>query len=228
MIKAVVTDIEGTTSSLSFVKEVLFPYARKHLPQFVKSEGGRLDVAPLLLAAKQQAGDEGMDDETLIEQLLRWIDEDQKVTALKALQGLVWEEGYKKNDFFGHVYADAQQQLRSWHEQGVRLYVYSSGSVYAQKLLFGHTEYGDMTPLFTDYFDTHIGAKAEVSSYSKIVEALSLPASDILFLSDIRQEIDAAASAGMKTVWVRRDTQIDERGACLQKKDFTEIDLAEI
>jgi enolase-phosphatase E1 len=153
MIKAIVTDIEGTTSSLSFVKDVLFPYARLHLPDFVRQYSESATVKPLLDAARTIAGVE-LDLEQLISQFLQWIDQDQKITPLKSLQGLIWQDGYKQGAFKGHIYEDAAQQLKTWKQQGYALYVYSSGSVHAQKLLFSHTEYGDLTPLFSGYFDT--------------------------------------------------------------------------
>lgn len=210
MVRAIVTDIEGTTSSLSFVKEVLFPYATRHLPGFVRAQGQRPEVRRLLDEARQVAGD-ALDDEQLVATLLRWIQEDRKLGPLKGLQGLLWEEGYRQGDFQGHVYEDAARRLREWHARGIRLYVYSSGSVHAQKLLFGHTRYGDLNPLFSGYFDTRIGGKKETSSYAAIVRELELPAEEILFLSDVREELDAAAAAGLRT-------------ACLARGEGPEVD----
>jgi enolase-phosphatase E1 len=151
MIKAIITDIEGTTSSLSFVKDVLFPYARAKLPAFVEAHQQDAQLQILLDDAAKIMGGEP-DVEMLIAQFLNWIDEDKKITPLKSLQGLIWEAGYQQGDFKGHVYGDAVEALRAWKAQGLALYVYSSGSVQAQKLLFAHTEYGDLTPLFSGYF----------------------------------------------------------------------------
>lgn len=137
MIKAIVTDIEGTTSSLSFVKDVLFPYARAHLAEFVRSHADEAEVKALLDDARAEAGAD-LDTKQLIKQLIQWIDEDRKITPLKSLQGLIWEAGYRQGDFAGHLYSDAVQNLVKWHADGIALYVYSSGSVHAQKLLFGH------------------------------------------------------------------------------------------
>lgn len=159
MIKAILTDIEGTTSSLSFVKDVLFPYSRERMADFVRRHGQEPAVRLLLDEVARLAGVNHTDDNRITEQLVRWIDEDQKITPLKALQGMIWEEGYRRGDFKGHVYEDAVRNLRRWQERGIRLYVYSSGSVQAQKLLFGHTGYGDLTPLFSGYFDTAVGGK---------------------------------------------------------------------
>lgn len=224
MMRAIVTDIEGTTSSLSFVHEVLFPYARKHLPDYIARYAGDEEVRHQLELVSVEAGSPLNLDET-VALLLRWIDEDRKIAPLKALQGMVWEAGYRAGDFTGHVYEDAVRNLRQWHEQGLGLYVYSSGSVYAQKLLFGFSDYGDLTPLFSGYFDTGIGQKREAGSYRAIVAALELPAVEILFLSDIREELDAAQAAGMQTCWLVRDAQqTDPSAAHRQARDFDEVD----
>jgi len=204
VIRAILTDIEGTTSSLSFVKDVLFPYAAEKLPAFVRAHGQEPAVREQLDAVRAEIGGDA-DDEVVIGRLLRWIAEDQKVTPLKALQGMIWEAGYRQGDFTGHVYDDAAHWLKTWHEAGIRLYVYSSGSVAAQKLLFAHTGFGDLTPLFSGYFDTRIGHKREAASYARIGDEIGLEAGTILFLSDIREELDAAASVGMKTVCLARD-----------------------
>ncbi|MDH5358981.1 MAG: acireductone synthase [Gammaproteobacteria bacterium] len=224
MIKAIITDIEGTTSSLSFVKDVLFPYAREHLADFVAQHRDEARVRELLKQANAEVGG-GLSDDELVAQLLRWIDEDKKVTALKSLQGLIWEHGYANADFTGHIYADAAEQLQVWHKQGLRLCVYSSGSVHAQKLLFAHTDYGDLTPLFADYFDTHIGHKREAESYRKIYRQLQLPADECLFLSDIKEELDAASEAGMHTAWLVRDNTPQQDTTHLQVGSFEQIPL---
>ncbi|MBS4049778.1 MAG: acireductone synthase [Methylomonas sp.] len=224
MTQAIVTDIEGTTSSLSFVKDVLFPYARAHLPDFVRRHAQDAEVTELLDAARQISGAD-LDNEQLIAQFVDWIDRDQKITPLKSLQGLIWQDGYRQGAFKGHVYPDAAECLTDWHAQGYALYVYSSGSVYAQKLLFGHTEYGDLTPLFSGYFDTHIGGKQDAASYRAIARQIGLPAADILFLSDIEAELNAARAAGFDTCWLVRDQAIDSRAAHRQVNDFTAIPL---
>ncbi len=203
-VRAIVTDIEGTTSALSFVKHVLFPYARQRLPAFVHEHAHEPTVRAILDDARHEAPDTSGDQE-LVDRLLRWIDEDRKITALKALQGLIWEQGYRDGSLVGHVYPDAARHLRDWRARGIRLYVFSSGSVLAQKLLFAHTGEGDLTPLFTGYFDTTIGAKREPESYRAIAREIGLPATGILFLSDIEAELDAAAEAGMRTTLLARD-----------------------
>lgn len=187
--KAILTDIEGTTSSIAFVAEVLFPYARAHLADYVTAHPA--ETAPILAeVAASEPGDP-------VATLLRWIDEDRKATPLKALQGMIWADGYASGAFTGHIYPDAVAGLHRWHAAGVKLYAFSSGSVAAQKLLFGHSEAGDLTPLFAGYFDTTTGPKREAASYATIAATIGLAPDDILFLSDTREEIAAARAAGM-------------------------------
>lgn len=198
-IKAVLTDIEGTTSAVSFVFDVLFPFAAKHLPDFVRQQASRPDVAAQLQAVREDSAEPDADVERVIVILLAWIAEDRKATPLKALQGMVWEQGYNAGQLKGHVYPDAVEALQRWHEQGYGLYVYSSGSIQAQKLIFGCSEAGDLSGLFSGYYDTTSGAKREAQSYRNITQAIGLPAGEIIFLSDIVEELDAAKAAGMAT-----------------------------
>ena len=221
MIKAILTDIEGTTSSLSFVKEVLFPYSRRKLREFVRKRIKDPQVQTILRKVQEEEpGDP-------VETLLRWIDEDRKVTPLKELQGLIWEEGYKRGDLKGHIYEDAYKKLREWHERGVPIYVYSSGSVRAQKLFFGHTSYGDLNYLFSGYFDTNIGNKKDPESYRKIAREIGLKPEEILFLSDNPEEIKAAAMAGMKVIRFTRKGESEpiEHFPYPQVESFEEIAL---
>lgn len=205
MIKAIVTDIEGTTSSIQFVHEVLFPYAAKMLPHFIRQHRGDKAVEIALNDVADQANLDIKGTEKLIARLLQWIAEDKKVTALKTLQGLVWDHGYRHGDYQAHIYPDALSKLIAWHQQDIDLYVYSSGSIHAQKLFFGFNEGGDLQYLFKDYFDTTTGPKREAESYHLIQQAIGITAKEILFLSDIVEELNAAAEAGMHTVWVQRD-----------------------
>lgn len=199
---AIVTDIEGTTSSIAFVHEVLFPYSRARLADFVAAHPR--EVAPILEAVRAETG-EALDEQGCIARLLQWHDADRKIGPLKQLQGLVWAEGYARGDFTGHVYTDAAEALRRWHGAGIALYVYSSGSVAAQKLLFGWSDHGDLTPLFAGHFDTGIGAKQDSGSYSAIAAALRLAPADILFLSDTPEELAAAHEAGLAVTLLARD-----------------------
>lgn len=225
MIKAIITDIEGTTTSLAFVKDVLFPYARANLAVFVRSQQADLLVKKLLEDTANVVGGR-LDTEQAITQLLAWLDADQKITPLKSLQGLIWEAGYQQGAFHGHIYADAAAKLQAWHEQGLALYVYSSGSVQAQKLLYAHTAFGDLTPLFSGYFDTHIGGKRDSASYQAIAASVGLPAAELLFLSDIKEELDAAKAVGWQTVWLVRDGQPDPQAAHQQVVCFDDIKLS--
>ena len=204
MTRAILTDIEGTTSSLSFVKDVLFPYSRQRMAGFIAAHGQEPAVASELAAVSALKG-KSLSAEEAVAQLIVWIDEDRKATPLKALQGMIWEAGYRSGDFFGHIYEDAARKLHAWKAAGLDLYVFSSGSVHAQKLLFAHTEYGDLTPLFSGYFDTRIGPKQEAASYRSIAEQIGLPPASILFLSDIDGELDAAQQAGFATAKLVRD-----------------------
>lgn len=225
MIKAIVCDIEGTTSSLSFVKQTLFPYARQRMPAYIAQHGDDPAVATLIGEVKNAMGQPHADLQAVTAQLVAWIDEDKKITPLKAIQGLIWEQGYRQGDYLGHVYDDAYEKLTQWHAAGIALYIFSSGSVYAQKLLFSHSQFGDMTVLFTDYFDTTIGAKQEPQAYHTIAGRIGRSASEILFLSDTVRELDAAQIAGMSTVCVVRDGQYDTDNPHPQVVNFYDIEV---
>jgi len=225
MIKAVVTDIEGTTTSLSFVKDVLFPYAREHMQAYISRHADVPKVREQLDAVCQEVG-KSLTDQQIIAQLLQWIDEDKKITPLKALQGMIWEAGYKNGDYTGHVYDDAVANLKQWHAQSIKLYVFSSGSVQAQKLIYGYSDAGDLTPLFSGYFDTRIGSKREISAYRHIVQEIGEPAANIVFLSDIKEELDAAKEAGMQTVWLVRDGVINPGADHRQVSNFDDIEIS--
>ncbi|MEO5963374.1 MAG: acireductone synthase [Thermomonas sp.] len=199
----ILTDIEGTTSSISFVKDVLFPYARRELPPFIREHGHEPDVRHWLDVVATEHG-AICDDAVIAETLQGWIDQDRKHTALKALQGMIWMAGYRNRDFSAHMYPDVAPRLRAWHEAGHRLAVYSSGSVPAQKLLFGNSDAGDLSDIFSSYFDTEVGLKRDADSYRLIADALHRSPGDILFLSDVIAELDAARDAGMHTVLLDR------------------------
>lgn len=223
----ILIDIEGTASSISFVKDVLFPYARQHLPSFVRTHADDPKVKHWLDATANEVGLDPADTSALINTLTQWIDNDRKATPLKALQGMIWADGYASGAYRAHVYPDVAPCLRQWHAQGMALYIYSSGSVQAQQLFFRHSEAGDLTPLLRGYFDTRIGPKREPCSYTAIAQAISQPATDILFLSDVHAELDAAATAGMHTIRLCRPPEPfpdDVRHPCVT--DFTAIHLA--
>jgi len=204
MIRAIVTDIEGTTSDIRFVHNVLFPYARERLAAFVTAQQFAEPVISILNNLRGEIDNPEASTPALINALFAFMDEDRKSTALKVLQSIIWQEGYVNGDFTGHLYPDVLPSFEKWKSQGLDLYVYSSGSVAAQKLLFGYSDEGDITHLFSGYFDTHIGAKREPQSYVNIAAQLSLPPASVLFLSDIHQELDAAEQAGLRTVQLIR------------------------
>jgi enolase-phosphatase E1 len=191
--QVILLDIEGTTSSIAFVAEELFPYSRKHLPKFIAEH--REELAPILADVP---GDP-------VETLTRWIDEDRKATPLKTIQGMIWEQGYAAGELSGHVYPDTPEALVRWAELGIKVCIYSSGSIAAQKLIFGNSVAGDLTPLISGYFDTTSGPKREAGSYARIAEALGLAPGAILFVSDIQAETDAAREAGMEALLIDRE-----------------------
>ncbi len=204
---AVLTDIEGTTTPIAFVHRVLFPYARARLAAFCAAHAqvGGVPVPPL---------------ETLYAQM----DRDEKEPLLKAIQGMLWEEGYAAGELKAEIYADVAPALRRWARGGVRLYVYSSGSVPAQKLLFGHSGAGDLTPLFQAYFDTKAGPKREAASYGAITRGIGIPAGEVLFLSDMEAELDAAREAGLRTCQLVRA----QDGTQASARHETAADFAEV
>lgn len=202
MARYILTDIEGTTTSITFVHDVLFPYAKAHLRTWVKAHADEARVQELLAGVRAQV--QVGTDEAAIDQLLAWIDADRKEPALKTIQGWIWADGYASGAYTSHVYPDVLPALKRWQAAGKTLGVYSSGSVEAQDQLFGHTVDGDLRPYFSHYFDTQVGHKREVGSYRNIQQQLGLPAEEILFLSDIPEELDAAAAAGMQVCHLLR------------------------
>jgi len=222
VIKAILLDIEGTTSSIDFVHQTLFPYARRHMAEFIKAHSGERKVREQLDAvAKLERRELSLAQATAV--LEKWIDEDRKLTPLKALQGMIWKVGYEKGELKGHVYGDTPVYLKEWHDAGKKLFVYSSGSVEAQKLIFSHTDHGDLTPLFSGYFDTRVGGKKEAQSYRAILQAISREGRETLFLSDIGEELDAAKSAGLTTCQLLRDAKARPALDHPRAKDFSEV-----
>lgn len=203
----VLTDIEGTTTSVSFVYDKLFPYFREHISQLEAMQ----DVPEVaeafrqtVLLAKETEGKELNSVSEIIDQLLKWSLEDKKITPLKTLQGILWEAGYQSGEIKGHVYSDVAPALERWKNAGIDMGVFSSGSVAAQKLIFGYSEAGDLRPYFSAYFDTKTGGKREASTYIEISKQLAIAPNHILFLSDIKEELEAADAAGFQTVQLVR------------------------
>ena len=213
-IQAILLDIEGATTSIDFVYQTLFPYARRHLLEFVERHYGSNDFRNTVdqLRREWEADARQSDDcpawksesraaeiESIVAYCYWLMDQDRKSTPLKSLQGMIWESGYRNGDLRGHVYPDVPAAFARWKQQGKTISIFSSGSVLAQKLIFAHTEAGDLTPFITAYFDTTTGPKRGAESYRKIAVALGAPSNEILFLSDSVAELDAAQSAGMQT-----------------------------
>lgn len=210
-ITTLLLDIEGTTTPIDFVYQVLFPYARAHvrayLANHLSSEELKADIASLLEENARDARS-GLNPVLLIPQSLdsvieyiHWLmDRDRKTTALKSIQGKIWDEGYSKGELHSQVFEDVPRAFAGWKEDGNTICIYSSGSVLAQKLLFANTEAGDLTPHISDFFDTNVGAKKEIESYKRIAVELTTPPREIAFISDVTAELDAAAAAGFETV----------------------------
>ena len=227
-IRFILTDIEGTTTSVSFVYESLFPYFRsniaklKGLTQLDEVENAFNEVIEL---AKNEGETISTVDE-IIQKLEDWSKVDKKITPLKTLQGILWKEGYTSGLLKGHVYEDVAPNLKKWKLNGLDLGVFSSGSIAAQKLIFGYSESGDLTPYFSAYFDTTIGGKREVETYNKITKELKISAEQILFLSDIREELEAAKEAGFQTIQLVRTGT--EKNWDATASSFSEIEINEL
>lgn len=214
--KTILLDIEGTASSITFVFDVLFPYARKHVQSFLNSN---LYDSRVTAAIDKMAVDLGFDNhgewlgnkatdqqksETIVKQVNAWMDQDAKLTGLKELQGLIWKEGYDRGELKSHVYPDVPEAMERWVNRGITICIYSSGSIGAQKSFFKDTVFGDLTRWISDYFDTTSGPKREQKSYENIAAKLGESPQAILFLSDITDELKAANEAGMQAILVER------------------------
>lgn len=213
-VRAILLDIEGTTTPVAFVYEILFPYARQHLAEFLRQRQQAARWTNLVAdfraeyvadVVRGEAPPTWRNDSTdaQFEPLMRYIhwlmDQDRKSTALKSLQGEIWEAGYLSGRLRGEVYPDVAPAFARWTKQQRRVYIYSSGSVLAQKLLFAHTTAGDLTGYLSGYFDTTTGAKRDAASYRSISQTIDLPPGEILFLSDVTAELAAAKTAGLQT-----------------------------
>lgn len=205
-VEAVVLDIEGTTGATGFVVDVMYPYARERFGDLLTRRAGEPEVARAVARIRGEIGEPDADAARVEKVLRAWVDEDRKATPLKALQGVLWAEGFARGDLVAHFYPDVVPRLRRWHADGVRLFVYSSGSVAAQRAWFGHSAEGDLRPLVSGWFDTeNAGPKQGADSYGVIAAAVGVPSGDrLLFLSDRLGELDAARAAGWRTAGVRR------------------------
>ncbi len=225
MIRFILTDIEGTTTEINFVHQVLFPYAAERLADFVNAHAHDPAVQQCLTRVKETV--EAEDQRPIgkaeaIETLLHWIQTDRKHTALKLLQGMIWKTGFEEGHYQGHLYPDVPVALERWKQQGLGLGIYSSGSVQAQQLLFAHSVAGDLTPYFSHYFDTEVGGKKEVLSYQNIAQTLNLAPQEILFLSDVVAELDAAKAAEFQVTQLVRECNM-QTGAHPTASDFSNL-----
>lgn len=225
-VRYVLTDIEGTTTSVKFVYDTLFPYFRNHidaLKSLTENESVQQAFKKTVELAYTLEGIKLRSVDDILTTLLRWSQEDRKITPLKTVQGILWEKGYQTGEIKGHVYADVAENLKKWTENGLKAGVFSSGSVAAQQLIFGFSESGNLTPYFSDYFDTETGGKREVETYQKIATNIGEQPNSVLFLSDVVEELEAAAAAGFQTVQlVRAGTRA---GWEQTVADFNEIEI---
>ena len=212
MTPAVLLDIEGTVGDIAFVREVLFPYARARIADVLKARWNDPEIAEAVQAARSSSTSALPTAADATRQFLSWMDEDKKITPLKALQGIIWREGYASGTLKAHLYPDAIEAIRAWHAKGIALFIYSSGSIEAQKLYFAHSVAGDLTPLIGEYFDTTTGAKADPESYKAIVGMIGFAPREITFFSDAPAETAAAQAAGFNVYRVDRTKPVAFEG----------------
>jgi enolase-phosphatase E1 len=219
----ILTDIEGTTTEVSFVYDILFPYFRSHMDEWKTVDSDQmnqvLEQTRVLVLEEQSIN--LSNKEAIFDQLRQWSIEDRKITPLKTFQGMVWEQGFKSGAIKGHMYPDVKPALERWTAMGMKLAIFSSGSIAAQKQLFGFSTEGDLTPYFSAYFDTTTGMKRDEQTYHLIVQQLHTSANSVLFLSDIHQELEAANAAGMRTLQLVRPGTQANWSSCVA--DFSEI-----
>lgn len=216
--KAILLDIEGTTTPIDFVHGVLFPYARERMSNYVAMHFDRLhpEIEQLVDESSHDANYtvpvDPLEPGSVAAYLEHLIDSDKKSTPLKSIQGNIWKEGYESGALVSTVYDDVPPALERWAAEGKTVAIYSSGSELAQRLLFRHTDHGDLTPFISGYFDTTVGHKREPESYETIARDLKLNSADVTFFSDIAEELDAASAAGMAAVHVFRGEKTGTEG----------------
>ena len=228
--KAILLDIEGTTTPISFVHDVLFPYSRERVANYVAMHFDHLhpEIEQLVEESSHDASYtvpvDPLEPGSVTAYLERLIDKDKKSTPLKSIQGKIWRDGYEAGELVSIVFDDVPDALERWAAAGKTVAIYSSGSELAQRLLFAHTDHGDLTPHIASHFDTGVGGKREAASYERIAEELAVPPADVLFVSDIREELDAARSAGMRTLMCLREGNPEtEPGPHRIARSFDEI-----
>lgn len=209
MIKAILLDIEGTTTPIDFVHKTLFPYAKAQIGEFVKAnfDGIQAEIEQLKSEYKKDFTEQiyGRDfradsPESVANYLKFLIEVDRKSTPLKSLQGKIWQAGYESGELRSEMFEDVPRAFERWKAQNITIAIYSSGSILAQKLIFKYSIFGDLSGFISDYFDTNIGGKKETESYVKIAFALNHPPKRVAFVSDVLAELDAAHTAGMQTI----------------------------
>jgi enolase-phosphatase E1 len=206
MTPVVVLDVEGTTSAVEHIHNELFPYAHARMADWVAEHAHEGRTRAILDEVDRRSGRlEGTDDSAAVRTLLKWAEADAKCEPLKELQGLIWSEGYERGELAGHVYADTLLALDRWRSEGTQIYIYSSGSIRAQRDLFANTQFGDLSKWLSGYFDTRsAGEKLSTLSYRNITRVVGVAARHVLFASDSVPELDVARSAGWMTAWVTR------------------------
>lgn len=233
-VECVLLDIEGTVSPVSYVYDVLFPFARRYASDFLNKN---FDDPAVIKAVDFMARDAGFTNskewlatgdpiQVVLSEVNRLMDADIKATGLKELQGIIWKDGYDSGVLMSELFADVPDALSSWDQDGKNISIYSSGSIGAQKIFFTYTKFGDMSKYLDSHFDTTSGGKKEATSYKTISQALTFMPEKILFLSDITDELDAAAEAGLQTALVIRDGNAPQRQNAHQSiKSLAELDL---
>ncbi len=235
--QAVLLDIEGTTSSISFVYDVMFPFVRKHVSTFITEQW---DDDELKQTVAQMAMDQGVDlaswlndsdpgklQQAVVEHVLRLMDSDAKTTGLKSLQGQIWKSGFQSGELVGHLFPDVAPAIQRWKLAGLRIYIYSSGSIAAQKLYFANSQSGNLLPFLEGHFDTTIGGKKEATSYTAIASQIGILPREVLFISDIVEELDAARQVGMNTAYsIRPGNHTVECDRHPSMDNFGQIEIA--
>ncbi len=223
-IRALVVDTAGTTTDLSFIEEVLFPYSSQKLAEFLQANKDNVLVDNCIADVKEMALEPDADLNRVVEILKQWISEDRKATPLKTIQGLIWKQGYSDSAFTGHIYPDFIEAIKQYTQNGIRIYSFSSGSVDAQKLLFSHSDGGDLTPLFNGHFDTRTGNKTYKQAYLNILNTVSMSPKQVLFVSDRLEELKAADEAGLNVVYMKRlPEQVESNYKTIES--FTELSV---
>jgi enolase-phosphatase E1 len=227
--RSILLDVEGTTSPISFVYGTLFPYARKRMGSFLQEHSSdpavmavfrelrSMNPSDVLAGAPKISEISGTSGQDLVREctdyLLWLMQQDRKAAPLKTLQGLIWKQGFEQGELQGEMFDDVPVCLLQWHQAGLRTAIYSSGSVLAQKMMFSHTAHGDLTNLISAYFDTGVGPKRQPQSYTRIVSELQVPAEQVIFVSDVAEELEAARTAGLGTALSIRPGNQEQNGA---------------